>query len=51
MTTTRLPILQMTDQNDFGVFIDFWKELYLYPLDNLYNETIVKTQFSIDDIQ
>jgi hypothetical protein len=51
MTTTRLPILQMTDQNDFGVFIDFWKKLYLYPLDNLYNETIVKTQFSIDDIQ
>jgi len=51
MMATKLPILQLIEQNDFGIFIDFWKKLYFYPLENLYNETIVKTQFDLDDIQ
>jgi hypothetical protein len=49
--TTKLPIFQISNQNDIGVFIDFWKKLYFYPLENLYNETIVKKQFDIEDIQ
>jgi hypothetical protein len=48
---TKLPVLQLIHQNDLRIFIDFWKKLYFYPLENLYNKTIVKRQFDIDDIQ
>ncbi len=48
---TRLPILQLTELNEFGGFINFWKKMYFYPLENLYNETIFKKQFDNDDLQ
>lgn len=41
----------MTDPNDFGAFIDFWKKLYFYPLENLYDQTIHKKLFDSEDVQ
>ena len=45
------PILELKKETDINSFIDFWSKLYYYPLENLYNETIIKKQFEIDDIQ
>ncbi len=46
-----LPIFQRKDQNDFEMFIKFWQKLYFYPLSDLYNNTINKKEFEIEDIQ
>lgn len=46
-----LPILVNSKQSDLTSFIEFWSKLYSYPLENLYNETIVKEQYEIDDMQ
>jgi len=44
-------ILELKKETHINSFIDFWSRLYSYPLENLYNETIIKKQFEIDDIQ
>jgi hypothetical protein len=46
-----LPILVNSKQSDLTLFIEFWSKLYSYPLENLYNETIIKEQYEIDDMQ
>ena len=46
-----LPILVNSKQSDITSFIEFWSKLYSYPSENLYNETIIKEQYEIDDIQ
>jgi hypothetical protein len=48
---TTFPILELKKQTDIKSFIEFWSKLYFYPLENLYNETIIKTSYEIDDIQ
>jgi hypothetical protein len=48
---TTFPILELKKQTDINSFIEFWSKLYFYPLENLYNETIIKTSYEIDDIQ
>ena len=45
------PTLELKKQSDINSFIEFWSRLYSYPLQNLYNETIIKNQYEIDDIQ
>lgn len=48
---TAFPILELKKQTDITSFIDFWSKLYFYPLENLYNETIIKKTYKDDDIQ
>ena len=48
---TTFPILELKKQTDITSFIEFWSKLYFYPLENSYNETIIKTSYEIDDIQ
>ena len=48
---TNFPILELKKQTDIKSFIEFWSKLYFYPSENLYNETIIKTSYEIDDIQ
>lgn len=46
-----LLILNKNEETDLQKFIDFWSRLYSYPLEALYNKTIVKSQFEPVDIQ
>ena len=44
-------VFEIKKQTNINSFIDFWSRLYSYPLENIYNKTIIKKQFEIDDIQ
>ncbi len=46
-----LLILHQAQETNLQKFIDFWSRLYRYPLEDLYNNTITKSQFKQDDIQ
>jgi hypothetical protein len=47
----KLPIIKTSRPDDIKEFVTFWKKLYHYPLESLYNDSINKTQFDINDIQ
>ena len=46
-----LTLLKKTDCNDLEMFINFWSKLYAYPLSDIYDKIIHKTEFNDDDIQ
>lgn len=46
-----LTTLKKTDCNDLEAFISFWSKLYIYPLADMYDSIIHKTEFNDDDIQ
>lgn len=48
--TTKLPTLKLIEQKDIAEFIRFWSNLYSYPGDKIYGNTIIKTRFDNDDI-
>ncbi len=46
-----LLILHQVQETDLQRFIDFWSKLYRYPREDLYDNTIAKSQFAADDLQ
>ncbi|MDQ2178820.1 hypothetical protein [Marinifilum sp. D714] len=45
----KLPILKI-ENSDLNEFINYWSELYSYPLESLYNERIYKKKFDAEDL-
>tara|TARA_R110001583_G_scaffold92594_2_gene235171 strand:+ start:495 stop:1073 length:579 start_codon:yes stop_codon:yes gene_type:complete len=47
----KLLVFEQQKTTNLNEFINYWSQLYSYPNENLYNNTIVKQQYSIADIQ
>lgn len=42
---------EITKSYDINLFIDFWSRLYTFRNESIYNKTIIKVEFEIQDIQ
>ncbi|MFK5982731.1 MAG: hypothetical protein QM499_07450 [Flavobacteriaceae bacterium] len=47
----KLLVFEQQKTTNLNEFINYWSQLYSYSNENLYNNTIVKQQYSIADIQ